>query len=82
MDQDKPFIGMGHNPEGPDLPLGLSMRLAQEPEAIDGFGRLSSAEKAELISYIQACSTGVEAQTRIEDAINALKEGGGPEVLR
>ena len=75
MDQDRPFIGMGNNPEGPDLPLGLSMRLAQEPDAIDGFGNLTTAQKEGLINYIKESETGVDAQMRIEEAIESLKEG-------
>ena len=39
--ENKPFIGMGNNPDGPDLPSGLSMHLGQEPEAISNYGRLT-----------------------------------------
>lgn len=69
------FIGIGHNPDGPDLPLGFGMRLAQEPEAQEAFGRLSKEGKASLIGYIQSCATGEEAQTRIDNAVRQLKEG-------
>jgi len=68
-----PFIGIGPNPDGVDLPLGFGMRLAQEPGAIDAFGALDEARKADVIHYIQACATGEEAKERIETAVTALK---------
>jgi len=82
MNENRPFIGMGNNPQGPDLPLGLSMRLAHEPDAINGFGNLSDERKTKLIGYIKDSGTGIEAQTHIERAIEALKMGRGPEALR
>lgn len=70
------FIGTGHNPHGPDLPLGFGMQLAQEPEAMDAFGKLTNAQKASLIRRIQSGSTGEEAQRLIADAVRELKSGG------
>ncbi|MDR0325982.1 MAG: YdeI/OmpD-associated family protein [Oscillospiraceae bacterium] len=76
---NNPFIGIGHNPEGPDLPLGLGMRLAQEPRAMDTFGTLNEGQKTQVISYIQAASTGDDAQNRIETAVTSLREGRLPQ---
>lgn len=73
MDHDAPFIGMGHNPEGPDLPVGLGMRIAQVPEAITAFGEMSEAEKEDVVRYIQGGTTGEEAQLRMDTAVEHLK---------
>lgn len=74
MERNEPFIGVGHNPEGPDLPLGLGMQLAQEPAAITAFGKLNPDQKANVVRYIQACSTGEDAKARIEAAVEHLKK--------
>lgn len=66
------FIGTGHNPEGPDLPLGLGMQLAQNPKAMDAFGSMTNAQKAAMIGYIQGAATGGEAKERIADAVYRL----------
>ena len=73
-----PFIGIGHNPEGSDLPLGFGMRLAQEPRAMDTFGVLSEDQKEQIIRYIQSSVTGEDALTRIESAVVSLREGRLP----
>lgn len=70
----QPFIGVGHNPEGPDLPLGLGMQLAQEPEAITRFGQLSANQKQQLVDYIQSCSTGEDAQNRVAEVVQGLSQ--------
>ena len=75
MDQDKPFIGMGRNPEGPDLPLGFGMLLAQEPEAVSMYGALTDAEKSTVIRYIQSGATGEDAKNRIASAVYGLRDG-------
>ena len=75
MDQDKPFIGVGHNPEGPDVPLGFGMLLAQEPEAISHYGALSNDQKASVIRYIQSGATGEDAKNRIANAVVGLRDG-------
>ncbi len=75
MDQDKPFIGIGHNPEGPHLPLGFGMLLAQEPEAISRYGALTNDQKASVIRYIQSGATGEDAKNRIANAVIGLRDG-------
>ena len=69
------FIGMGRNPEGIDLPLGLSMELAMHPQAASTFGKMSPAEKHAAIRYVQSCSTGEEAKERIRNAILQMEQG-------
>ncbi|MCL2055992.1 MAG: hypothetical protein FWH02_02090 [Oscillospiraceae bacterium] len=66
------FIGMGNNPEEPDLPLGLGMRLAQDPKAMDTFSNMTNEQKSALISYLQRSGTGDEALSRMADAVNLL----------
>lgn len=66
------FIGIGKNPDGPDLPLGLGLGLAQNPEAMDTFGSMSKEQKANLIHHIQGATTGAEARERIDNTIMRL----------
>ncbi|MEA4897326.1 hypothetical protein ACH6CV_06850 [Bacillota bacterium Meth-B3] len=75
MEHNQPFIGTGPNPEGPDLPLGLGMLLAQEPAAIDNFGKLDVAGKEAVVRYVQSGATGEDAQNRIAEAVVRLREG-------
>lgn len=74
----EPFIGVGHNPEGPDIPLGFGMQLAQDPQAIETFGKMSKDEKRAIINYIQDCHTGDEAKEHVKHAVNCLHEGRMP----
>lgn len=71
---NSPFVGTGHNPEGVDLPLGLGMRLAQEPKAMDVFGAMDEGQKARVVQYVQAATTGNEAKERIETAVTSLRD--------
>lgn len=75
MDQQGTFIGMGSNPNGPDLPIGFSMQLAQEPQAVVNYGRLSKEQQASVIRYIQGSTTGEGAENRIAQAVQSLKDG-------
>ena len=66
------FIGTGRNPHGLDLPLGLGMALAQEPKAMEAFGKMSQEQKDALIRQIQGAKQGGEAKRRIEEAVEQL----------
>lgn len=74
----EPFIGVGHNPEGPDIPLGFGMQLAQDPKAVETFGKMSKDEKRAVIKYVQDCRTGDEAKKHVAHAVNCLHEGRMP----
>ena len=69
------FIGTGKNPDGPDIPLGLGMQLAQSPKAMATFGRMTKAQKSGLIRQIQGAPTGDAAKTKVEGAISQLEQG-------
>ena len=69
------FIGIGKNPDGPDIPLGLGMQLAQSPKAMETFGRMTKAQKSGLIRQVQGAPTGEAAKARVEGAINRLERG-------
>lgn len=71
----EPFNLLGNNTDGPDLPLGLGMGLAQSPRAMEAFGRMSKEQRAALISHIQGAATGDDAKNRIAEAIQQLGEG-------
>ena len=72
---NKTFIGMGHSPDGIDIPLGLSMELVMRPQAAATFGQMSSTEKHAAIRYVQSGSTGEEAKRRIRNAIQQMENG-------
>lgn len=69
------FVGTGRNPDGPDLPIGFGMHLAQNPRAMEAYGRLSKQRQRELIGYIQGGGTGEDALNRIMSTIAMLNNG-------
>jgi len=70
----QPFIGIGHNPEGPDLPLGLGLNLAQDSDAMDTFGAMTEAQREKVVRYIQGAATGEDAKNRITGTIQKLHD--------
>ncbi len=77
QDLNSSFVGMGHNPAPgvPDIPMGLGMRIAQDPRAMQGFTQLSDDHKRQLIGYVQAAQTGDEAKERVRNAVSMLNRG-------
>jgi hypothetical protein len=73
--RDNPFIGIGANPNGRDLPLGLGMRLAQEPDAMDAYASMPQPRRDRIVDYIQSCVSGDDARSRIDTVISGLKNG-------
>ena len=69
------FIGTGKNPDGPDLPLGLGMQLAQNPKAMATYGKMTNTQKRELIRQIQGAPTGDAARAQVNSAISQLEQG-------
>ena len=67
--------GTGPNPDGPVLPVGLGMRLAQEPRAMQAFASMTNAQKEAMIAYIQSGTTGDEAKARLHQAVSQLRDG-------
>ena len=66
---------IGNNPNGHDLPIGFGMQLAGDTKAMETFGRMSQDQKDAVVSYIQGSVTGEEAENRVEDAVEKLKNG-------
>ena len=75
MEHQGVFIGMGINPDGPDLPVGLGTRLAEEPQGIANYGRLTKEQQLSVIQFIQGCKSGEDAQARIDQVVQHLKDG-------
>jgi len=67
------YTGIGINPDGPDLPLGFGMRLAESSEAVKNYAAMNKDEQTRLIKYIQGGETGDEAARRIAAALNGLQ---------
>lgn len=63
-----PLIGIS------DLPIGLTMLLAEDEDAMAYFVALPEAEKKRLIDYIQEAKTGEEARRRIEEVVELCKK--------
>ena len=53
-----------------EMPLGLTMSLAEDLDAMKFFVNLSSGEQRQLIRYIQASTTGEMAKRRIEEVVD------------
>lgn len=60
--------------EAPDMPLGLTMSLAEDLEAMQTFSNLPSSAQAQIVNYIQGSTTGDEAKVRIENVVNKLHD--------
>ena len=69
------FIGMGNNPDGLDMPMGLGMKLTMHPKAHETFGKMNTAEKRDTIQYVQSGLTGEDAKRRIENVIRRMEQG-------
>lgn len=80
--QNDNFIGVGQNPNGPDLPLGFGLELEQSPRARSAYSGLTNAEKEKVIRFIQSGVTGDEAKNRIISAVQNLAEGNLDSLLR
>lgn len=62
-----------------DMPLGLGIRIAQDPRATEAFAMLPEESKKRLILYVEDAATGDEALERVRNAVSALSrraEGG------
>ena len=75
MGTNAPFVGIGKNPDGKDLPLGFGMQLAQTPEAMSTYGSLTQKQKDSIVDYIQGCTSSADARGRIDEVIRGLKDG-------
>lgn len=69
------FIGMGNNPDGLDVPMGLGMQLTMHPKAHETFGKMNAEEKRDTIHYVQSGITGEDAKRRIENVIRRMEQG-------
>lgn len=58
-----------------ELPVGLSMQLAQEPSAMSAFGRLTPAQMESVVRFVQSGVTGEDAKMRVEAAVERLRQG-------
>ncbi|MDA3730308.1 YdeI/OmpD-associated family protein [Niameybacter massiliensis] len=61
--------------EDDGLPLGLTMQLAQDEDAMRYFATLPKSEQEHLIEYIKSSKTGDEAKRRIDEVIELCQRG-------
>lgn len=60
--------------DGADIPLGLTMAMAQNPQAFDSFSKLSLQQKQEVIS----CSRQVRSRKEMQELTDNLAHGQMP----
>ncbi len=70
-----PAFGPGNMGQGSDLPVGLGMRLKEEPLAMERFNAMAEDEKLNILKYVESGTDGEDAKRRIEHAIKSLREG-------
>lgn len=63
-----------NDPEALDLPLGFGMQLAQDPRAMEAFGRMPQEKKQQMLRQMKDAPTGEEAKARIEGAVEQLHQ--------
>lgn len=57
-----------------DMPIGFTMSLSQDMDAMSRFASLEKAQQKELVTYIQDSQTGPEAKERITQVMNRLHD--------
>lgn len=62
-------IKMNNFEEDDGLPLGLTMLLAEDVDAMSYFATLQKSEQERLIGYIKEARTGDEAKRRIDEVV-------------
>ncbi len=60
--------------DGADIPLGLTMAMAQNPQAFDCFSKLSLDQKQQVIS----CSKQVRSKREMQELTDSLAHGQMP----
>ena len=56
------------NPKRDEIPLGLEMGFAVNPEAMDCFSHMSAAQQNQVIASVKGAQTGEEALEKVKDA--------------
>ena len=77
MDEQKGFIGMGHNPNPnvPDIPLGFGIALLENAGARSYFESLSDEQKTKVINHIHdGNKTGQDARRKINETLESLEK--------
>lgn len=57
-----------------ELPIGLAMSLGMNEYAMDFYSKLDAVTRDKIKQYIQDCSSGSEAKTKIKNTINNLEK--------
>ena len=58
-----------------DMPLGLTMSLAEDLDAMQTFSNLPSEAQEQIVEYIQASVSGDDAKRRVERVVDGLHNG-------
>lgn len=55
-----------------DLPIGLSMSLAQDMNAMGNFISAPEKQRERMVEYIRASTSGDEAKSRVDEVVRKL----------
>ena len=57
-----------------EIPIGLAMSLGMNEFAMDFYSKLDNATRNKIKAYIQNCSSGKEAKSKINTTIENLEK--------
>lgn len=57
-----------------EMPIGFTMSLSMDLEALDHYAKLSREKQDEIINYVSTPGRGNEAKRRIEDVVQKLHD--------
>ena len=66
---------LGNNPNGPDVPLGLSRKLVFSQTAYETFRGMSTTQQQTVVNYIQSAPTEDETKKRVDHVFSDLENG-------
>ena len=66
---------MNSLPEGPDVPLGLGLTLAQNAQALSRFAALSADQKQQMIDHTHQIDSKKEMQAYVEQFVRGELSG-------
>lgn len=58
-----------------EMPIGLMMSLAMNPDAMRNFSTLTNEKQSSVIRYVEDANSGEEARNRITSAVDELGKG-------
>ena len=70
-----PVLDPNHLGPGSDMPIGLSMLLMEDMQAMQRFAAMPKEEKLQVLKYVESGVNGEDAQRRILHTVKCLHDG-------